>query len=285
MKIASVVLNFNSSDLCAKCIADLQRQRGNDALEIIVVDNASRSDDLLELHKICADAGVTLLKNTVNSGYSAGNNVGLRHAAAQGATLAMIINPDMRFPDCDYVAALSQVFEQDDKIVVAATDILSAEGWHQNPTPPDHVWGSAFDWLRNLIRGNRRPDIQNYNKSGMCDKICGCCFMVRMDFLQSIGFFDEYPFLYCEEAILAAQVRRAHKKIYYLAERQAIHQHIASTKGDPVIRMKQFIRSRFYFQRHYSDENIFSNMLTMISFYIWAVVVILAAKIKGFLSR
>ena len=279
MLIAAIILNYNSSDDCAKSLSDLKFQRDVDS-KIVVVDNASRSDDLLKLRKICADADVTLLETPVNYGYSAGNNVGLRYAARHGAELAMIVNPDMRFPDCDYVAALSRVFERDDKIVVAATDILSAEGWHQNPTPPDRGWRNAFDWLRNLVRGNRRPDIQNYNKSGICEKISGCCFMIRMDFLQSIGFFDEYPFLYCEEAILAAQVRRAHKNMYYLAERQAIHQHIASVKGDPVSRMKQFMRSRFYFQWRYSDENLLSNVLTTVSFCIWTIAVIFSAKIK-----
>ncbi|MCI5779182.1 MAG: glycosyltransferase family 2 protein [Lentisphaeria bacterium] len=278
------MLNYNSSGDCIKSIANLQNQRNVDC-EIIVVDNASHTDDLLELRKICADAGVTLLENHVNRGYSAGNNVGLRYAAAHGAELAMIVNPDMRFPDYDYVAALSRVFEKDDKIVVAATDILHIEGWHQNPLPPDRGGRSSFDWLWNLFRGNRRPDIQNYNESGACEKISGCCFMIRMDFLQSIGFFDEYPFLYCEEAILAAQVRRAHRNIYYLADRQAIHLHIAPTKGDPVSRMKQFLRSRLFFQWRYSDENIFSNVLTTVSFCIWTVAVVLSAKIKGYLSR
>ena len=44
MKIAIVILNYNSSHDCRKCIRFLQRQEGIET-EIVVVDNCSRSDD------------------------------------------------------------------------------------------------------------------------------------------------------------------------------------------------------------------------------------------------
>ena len=43
MKVAVIVLNYNSSTDCRKCISDLKRQEGVE-LEIIIVDNCSRED-------------------------------------------------------------------------------------------------------------------------------------------------------------------------------------------------------------------------------------------------
>lgn len=43
-KIAIIILNYNSSADCRKCVGFLLRQQGVD-LEIIIVDNCSRPDD------------------------------------------------------------------------------------------------------------------------------------------------------------------------------------------------------------------------------------------------
>lgn len=43
MKVPVILLNYNSSADCRKCVADLQRQEGAE-LEIIIVDNGSRKE-------------------------------------------------------------------------------------------------------------------------------------------------------------------------------------------------------------------------------------------------
>lgn len=46
MKVAVIVLNYNSSADCRKCVTDLKRQEGVE-LEIIIVDNCSRKEKVL----------------------------------------------------------------------------------------------------------------------------------------------------------------------------------------------------------------------------------------------
>ena len=46
MKVAVIILNYNSSADCCKCVADLKRQEGVE-LEIIIVDNCSRKKKVL----------------------------------------------------------------------------------------------------------------------------------------------------------------------------------------------------------------------------------------------
>ena len=45
-----------------------------------------------------------------------------------------------------------------------------------------------------------------------CDTGHGCCFVIRTDFFESIGYFDEHTFLYFEEMILARQIKDRGKK-------------------------------------------------------------------------
>ena len=76
--ISVIVLNYNSSADCCKCVADLQRQEGVE-LEIIIVDNCSRKEDASAVEQLAAEQGCTFIAAAENRGYNAGNNIGLRY--------------------------------------------------------------------------------------------------------------------------------------------------------------------------------------------------------------
>ena len=262
MKIAAIILNYNSAKDTVKCLKFLCAQEfkmrneelgmRNDGaladsvidLRLIVVDNNSNEElwsivNFLspKIQRPMVQQSTEVIYAEENRGYSAGNNIGLRRATEIGAKYALVINPDMELTDPNYLARLVEVMERDEDVVVAATDIVTPEGIHQNPLKMDGNWKCSFDWTKALLK---KSDIESYDfiddyeKSHQCAKVSGCCLLLRMSFVEQIGYFDEYPFLYCEEAILARQVEMAGKKMYYLADVQAVHRHIKSEKGDPV---------------------------------------------------
>lgn len=262
-----ILLNYNSSADCRKCISDLKRQEGV-SLEIIIVDNCSREDDTLAVKELAEEQGCTFISAKENRGYNAGNNIGLRYAAEKGYGYALIANPDMEFPQKDYVMRLAEEMEARKEVAVAATDITSPELVHQNPIMPDPKgWQSSFNWVKVILNfsAKKTPDfIGDYKASHVCKKVSGCCLMVRMDFIQLIGFFDEQVFLYCEEAILSKQVEQAGLKMYYVANLQAVHRHVKSTKGNPRKRFKAWISSRLYFERHYNYQSFWNHFMKTI---------------------
>lgn len=281
MKIAVIILNYNSSADCRKCIGFLSQQE-NVELEIIVVDNCSRPDDRELLRGICLDANCTLLENRENCGYNAGNNIGLRYAAGKGYCYAMITNPDMEFVNRDYLARLLECFRLDYSIVSVGSDITGIDGTHQNPMRRDGNWRESFGWLAGIFSGKRKKRDTNldFQTSHYANKISGCCLMVRMDFVRSIGFFDEGTFLYCEEAIWARQVETAKKRIYYVADTYAIHAHFPAAKGNPVKRFNQWKRSRLYFIKKYSGDRLPGRLVSYLSVYVYTFLFILGYFIR-----
>ena len=299
MKIAAIILNYNSAADTMKCIEFLQKQKLNEELHVIVVDNNSNEEPKV-FEPLAIKLGIRNeeLWSTVNSqqsteviyaeenrGYSAGNNIGLRRATEIGAKYALVINPDMELVDVNYIARLVEVMERDEDIVVAATDVVTPEGIHQNPMLPDGDWHSAFGWVKEIF-GRKKPVdtysfIDNYKESHECAKVSGCCLMLRMSFVEEIGYFDEYPFLYCEEAILARQVEMAGKKMYYLADTQAMHRHIKSEKGDPVKRFKHWQRSRIYFYRRYSKDSWWGRWISILSMRLYVLVFTMYKMVNG----
>lgn len=280
MKVAVVILNYNSSDDCRKCVSFLKRQEGAE-LELIIVDNCSQDAD--KVKELCLEQRCTFIASKENRGYNAGNNIGLRYAAVKGYKYALIANPDMEFPQTDYVARLVEVMEKDNKIVVAGSDIIGADWKHQSPMYKDGNWKSSFGWITEPFKKKSKDTydfIDNYKEDHYCAKVSGCCLMVRMDFIERIGFFDEYPFLYCEEAILSRQVEIAGKKMYYLSSAQAVHRHIASQKGDPARRFWEWKRSRLYFIERYSGDRWLGKKIAALSIRLYVGLFNLTRKIK-----
>ena len=283
MSIAIVLLNYNSSSDCKKCIEYLKKQERVNS-EIIIVDNCSHDNDRQAVKELCKIEGCIFISNKENKGYNAGNNVGLHYAAEKGYKYTLIANPDMEFPQTNYIKRLTEIMETDEQIAVCGSDIVTPEGIHQSPMKQEGNWRSSFGWITGLFK--RQPKetysfIDHYETSHYCHKVSGCCLMVRMEFIEEIGYFDEYPFLYCEEAILSKQVEKSGKwKMYYTAETQAIHRHIKKEKGDPIPRFRQWKRSRLYVIDRYSSDNWLEKILAKTSLRLYINSMITALIIK-----
>lgn len=282
MTIPVILLNYNSTDDCRKCISYLKKQTGVD-LEIIVVDNCSAYENRAAVEFLCQETGCTFIANTRNAGYNAGNNVGLRYAAERGYEFALIANPDMEFPQTDYVARLTKILQADDQFAVVASDIVTAKGIHQNPMKPDGNWQSSFGWLTGFFKKQPKDTysfIDNWQESHECKKVSGSCFMIRLSFLKNIGFFDENVFLYCEEEILCKQVEREEMKMYYTAEVQAVHNHQSSAKVNPAVRFRHWRDSRIYFIKHYSNFPWYGKLMAAMNMKLYTMLMVVAMKRK-----
>ena len=288
MKVAVIVLNYNSSTDCRKCISDLKRQEGVE-LEIIIVDNCSREDDALAAKSLAAEQGCTFIAAKENRGYNAGNNIGLRYAAEKGYEYALIANPDMEFPQKYYVRRMVMEMEKSLNVAVVATDITSPDLQHQNPMMPDPKnWTSSFNWMNAVFHRTSKetPDfIGDFKTSHVCKKVSGCCLMVRINFIEDIGFFNENVFLYCEEAILSKQVEQAGMYMYYVADLQAVHRHIKSTKGNARKRFRTWISSRLYFERHYNYQSRCSHIMKTIGWNSYLAVYYMTDYLRGFFRK
>ena len=284
MKIATIILNYNSSVDCRKCIGYLKLQQSVEQ-EIVVVDNYSRDDDRKAVEALCKKEGCTFIANGENRGYNAGNNVGLRYAAEKGYEFALIANPDMEFPQTNYLATLLAKMQEDKDIVVCGSDIVTPQGVHQNPKKrgTDNL-KEYFSWITDFLKRNKKRNdnpewIEDPAISKYCRCLNGCCFLIRMDFIKSIGFFDENTFLYGEEPILGAQTEENCKKMYYIANTFAIHAHLKSKEGSTTFCNKHWKHSRLYYVKRYSQLPWFKKQQALMSIRLYFV----SLKLKHFL--
>lgn len=266
IKVSAILLNYNSSQDCEKCVGYLKNQK-YDNLEIIIVDNASNdSEEEIRLNKLCSEESIKVIFNKTNLGYAAGNNIGLRAAVQNGAEWCLIINPDVELRDRNYISHMVDKISEYSDVAVAASSVVMPDGELQNPQRESTFF---YDFLWPLQYLKKKEENSNWNVdkqvTGFCDKISGCCLFIKSDFLKEINFLDETTFLYCEEAILSKQVLNANKKILYVHDCVANHEHIKQDKSSPKGRMKIFLRSRRYYIRKYSGYGRIKKALALFS--------------------
>ncbi len=283
--IAVILLHYNSAHDLKICAAQFARQKGV-RLSIIVVDNASQPESLSAIRSWLSSqhpaivsgtekevhawlkshpeesgrsGAVYLIENLENRGYSSGNNTGLRLAEALHAEAALIANPDMRIEDEIYLRVLADHLFAAAHHLIAASRIIGLDGKDQNPMREPEFLEELF-WPRWGLKKLFKPISYVLPCPGdrpmTVPKVSGACLLLRMDFLQQSGWLDEQVFLYCEEPILAAKVKKAHGTILFVPQLTAIHAHDAGQKEHSAGRMLQFIKSRIYYLNTYSDFNM-----------------------------
>lgn len=270
-RVGAVVLTYNSTDDLPDCFESLIRQLGVD-LRVIVVDNASRPEERARMEEIfhsffpdgevmntdtapTTESRAVFLGNTLNVGYSAGNNIGARFAVARDCESVLIINPDVRIEDPQYIISLADLIAKDGKTAVACSDVSNLAGQHENPKiEPRFV--EELLWPLKMIFGQFLPKTDaKFTPLAIpfqVEKVTGACFLIRSDFLRLIDFFDESVFLYCEESILCAQVRQAGWHMLMDPSRYALHSHRSEAKGDPLPRFQLWAESRARYHAQYS---------------------------------
>lgn len=118
-KVSVSIVSYNSQKYLVSCLRCV-REQSYPALEIILVDNASRVDPAALVKKHLPDIKFKYFRNNKNLGYTGGHNIGITNASGQ---YILCLNPDV-FLDKDYIKNIVSVLEKNKKIGVAQGQIL-----------------------------------------------------------------------------------------------------------------------------------------------------------------
>lgn len=209
--ITVIVVNYNGGDFIRRCMASLARQTFRD-FDTILVDNASidGSIDRLEAMPVQTE----ILRETVNHGFAAGNNLAARQAKGQWLAL---LNPDAE-ADPDWLAALMRaVTEKPSHRVVASLQVSS----HDNAIL-DGV-GDCYLAFGYAWRGGFGRSIKETPEAGECFAPCGAAaFYPRVAFIES-GGFDERYFCYHEDVDIGFRLRLLGEKCQFDPRAKVFH--------------------------------------------------------------
>ena len=253
-RVLVVILNYLSYQLTLELIAQLKELK-YPQIDVYVVDNASPNESGKVLESEAAKWGYTFYYNSNNSGYAAGNNIGIRYAVEHGYDYAWILNNDIQLTDMEILTHLVSEIENRESVACIGPKLYSLEGIPWGP----YVNRPTFFSMTLGIFAEKKKREKQIHQSQEVYRLYGCCVLMRCKALQSVDYMDESTFLYCEEEILAERLLRKGFTSYYLAETSAVHMESVtvnrSLKARSFVKVKTVWKSFDIYLKEYRGYN------------------------------
>ena len=232
-----MILNYKVKEQALKCIDSVKKSTFKN-LDIILVDNNSE-DGIGEEFK--DDREVTFIQNSVNSGYSGGNNLGIGEALRIKDDYIFVLNPDTTI-EKDTIGNLVEGMEKLGADLASPKIYFASDSEQKSSAhfaKSKRIWyaGSNFDFANVLgqHRGVNEEDKGQYNEPVETEGITGGAFMAKESVFDKIGLFDGRYFLYYEDADLSLRAKKAGFKIMYIPSAVVFHKNAQSTGlGSPL---------------------------------------------------
>ncbi len=261
MKFAFVILHYNVIEETIKCIESIKTLCDAENYSIIVVDNGSPNLSGKTLkNKYANDSKIHVLLNEINSGFARGNNIGISFARKSlNADFLVVLNNDTFMIQKDFCKTILNEWEYS-HFAALGPYVFTLSGEIQNPvahqitTVPqvefwirhhriglirtylgiDSLWLNLKKSIKKLIhyKNSIKEDIskkQNIRQENI--KLHGCCFVFSPKFFEYFDGFDPRTFMYAEEDILLAQLRKKKLLTVYNPNLKIFHAERSATKS------------------------------------------------------
>jgi len=229
--VSVIVVNYNTAHLLHDMRDALMRSARGLAIELIIIDNASRDDSAEVLRRDFADA--TLIFNDRNVGFGRANNQGLAHARGRHI---LLLNTDA-FVGEDTLSKTVKYMDEHPECGVLGVRLQGRDGVLQPccryfPSPWN-VFLKRTGW-HSIFRGTRMVDDMGWDHASIreCDWVIGCYLMIRREVVQKVGLFDPRFFLYSEEVDLCWSTKAAGWKVVFFPHTTVVHLGGESAKSD-----------------------------------------------------
>jgi GT2 family glycosyltransferase len=216
--VSVVIVNYRGAADTLTCIEGLGHlDWPTEALEIVVVDNASGDDSVAQ---IAAHAPhVTLIASPENTGFAGGCNLGIAHSTGEYIAL---INSDAR-PDPGWLVEAVAVLRSEASVGAVASKVLD---W--NGEKVDFVGGGVNFQGQGYKLEAGRPDSDEWSSARDVLFFTGSAAVLRASAIEEAGGFDEQYFMFFEDVDLGWRLNLLGHRVRYVPTSLVFHRHHAS---------------------------------------------------------
>ena len=254
--LAVIIVNYNTGDHLARCLASLVLELGSFSWEAVVVDNSP--DGTAERVAASCASRLRYVRPGQNLGFGRAVNLGVTQTWAE--TL-LFLNPDAELR-AGAVERLIGEMKRFPSCAVVGPRIVSNDGSEQgsargDPTLLTGLFGRSTVLTRlfpqnplarrNVVLADAPAD----GDSLEVDWVSGACMLVRRDAFATLGGFDEGYFLYWEDADLCRRLRGLGYTVRYAPRAVILHTAGASSRTARCLAIRAFHRSAFRYYTTY----------------------------------
>lgn len=221
-RLAIVVVNYGSSALLNANLAPLGSALPE--ARVVVVDNFTTEQELEALRALAERHGWELVPSVTNRGFGAGMNLGVSRAQELGATVFLLLNPDLRILS-DSVRMLEHT--------VQAAPLTLVSPAITRPDGSDWFTGADLYLDDGRIRSPRRR--AQYSGHRRESWLSGACLMVSNELWERLAGFSSEYFLYWEDVDLSHRAQAVGATLMVEGRASAVHAE-GGTQGVAAVR-------------------------------------------------
>lgn len=234
--VSIILVNYKTKDLTIDCINSIYDKTSALNFEIFVVDNASNDGSIEAIEQEFPN--INIIKNPVNAGFSAANNLGIRRAAGK---YVLCLNTDTLLIN-NAVKIMFDFMEQPENSNVG---VCGGSTFDEDNKPCGS--GAKFPLPRlALIQRTSR-----WLKKVDVEWILGADIFFRKSVLDEIGAFDERFFMCFEEIDLCKRIKDAGYDVKVATDAKIIHFGGGSSPNRLQSAQQGKISQLIYIKKHY----------------------------------
>ena len=220
-RVSVVLVNYKGADDTLIALDGLKALNWpREALEVVVVDNASGDDSLEKLRPRAGD--ITLVESDENVGFAGGCNLGVQSVTGE---IVAFLNNDAK-PDPDWLVHAVAGFDSSPRVGAVASRVLDWDG-----KTIDYA-GAGLTWYGMGYRplSAHAADRKKEASAGPVLFGTGSAMLVRRDVFDELGGFDEDFFMFFEDVDFGWRVNLAGYVFHYAPDSLVFHKHHQSMK-------------------------------------------------------
>ena len=272
LDLAIIILNYNTVDLLRDCLRSVFASDTHLRYHVCVVDNASTDGSVAMVQK--EFPAVHLIANRVNSGFSAGNNDGLRWFGFDAASApdaadknsvaryALLLNPDTLVPPVS-LGAMVRFMDERPEIGVSGPRLRRLDGSLDRacrrsfPTPQVSFYRMVG--LSKLFPNNRHFNAYNmafYAEDAVhaVDSVVGAFMLLRREAIAQVGLLDEGFFMYGEDLDWAKRIKDVGWEVWYNGQVEITHVKEAASRQSSKSRIDFYEAMWIFYDKHYRRQ-------------------------------
>jgi GT2 family glycosyltransferase len=274
MKMVSIItVNYNQSYITEQLLASIFETNTYTAIEIIVVDNASKDNPIPAW--ITQYPNITFIRSETNLGFAGGNNLGVKQAKGD---YLFFVNNDTEFT-AGLVQGLVNILDNNPDVGMVSPKIR----YFDQPSVLQYVGFTNMNYytMRNSCIGQFEEDKGQYDHTtGSTGYIHGAAMMVRREAIDKAGLMAENFFLYYEEMDWNDHIKRAGFQIW--VEPKVLIYHKESVSVGRASGLKEYFmnRNRILFIRRNAPS-----ALAVIVFYVYFILLVTPRNIINYMRQ
>lgn len=217
--VSIIIVNYNTCSLTCACIDSIFQRVYSCNFEVILVDNASSDNSVVEIKRRYASS-VKLVVSDSNLGFGRANNLGVKYASGQ---YLFLLNSDTILEN-DPFPYFFKFFHARENLGALGAYLKDGNGIYTKSG------GKFYSMSKYLMMGVKKlffvssnEEIPLSNASCKVEYVIGADLFIRKELFEEIGMFNKHIFMYFEDVELCKRLYDAGYYSYLIPGPQIIH--------------------------------------------------------------